>query len=136
MHQGARKFMQFTPVRLSAFVVVLAALILIVLHVNSASRRAEIDAENARSAFATDLESGKLNTPEAFEARCMAPQKVIQVEDGTELEYSVAEIHVTFRNSVPPILESETTDIGMDGKVKSVRVPASPSLVFELLGCR
>jgi len=128
--------MLFTPFRLSALVVVLAALILIVLHVNSSSRRAEIEAENARNAFAADLQNGKLNTPEAFEARCMAPQKVVQTMDGTELQYSFAEIHVTFGPAGPPILESETVDLGSGGRVRSDRIPASPKLVFELLGCR
>jgi len=128
--------MLFTPIRLSALALVLAALILIVLHVNSASRRAEIEAENARNAFAADLQSGKLNTPDAFEARCMTPQRVIETVNGTELEYSFAEIHVTFGRSRSPIIESETIDIGPEGKVKSHRIPASPSLVFELLGCR
>jgi len=128
--------MPITPFRLSACMVVLAALVLFVLHINSASGRPELDAENARIAFAADLQNGKLNTPEAFGARCGAPQKVTHAAGRTELEYTFAEIYVTFGPARPPILESETTDIGSDGRVKSNRIPASPFLVFELLGCK
>jgi hypothetical protein len=127
---------RFTALRFPALGVALAAMVLLALHVNSSSRRAEVEAENARDAFAADLESGRLNSPEAFENRCMTPQKIIQTKDGTELEYSFAEIHVTFRPTVPPILESETVDIDSNGRVKSDRIPASPKLVFELLGCK
>jgi len=99
------------------------------------SRHEEAAASDAKSAFTSDVQSGRLNTLEAFETRCRKAQSVRETAAGTELRYASASLYVTLRRSESPIFETSYVRPAEDGTLESYRAPASPELVFELLGC-
>jgi hypothetical protein len=123
-------------VPVSVLGIIAIVIVVVVIVASTLGKNAAAEAAEARNAFAGDLRNGKINTPSAFQSRCRAPESTRQTEAGTELRYESAEIYVIFAKSGPPVLETESLYSDESGRVKSYRTAASPTLVFDVLGCR
>ena len=121
--------------RYSLLGIVLITVIVFAVIARSSSSHIEHQAADARNLFASDFQGGRLNTPEAFQSRCREADSSKQTDAGKVLYYESADVYVTFPQSGGPILESESLDSDPDGKIKVTRTPASPVLVFDVLGC-
>lgn len=97
-----------------------------------------------KASLLSDLQSGRLNTPAAFESRCGMPGATKVTKAGTELNYDHTGDFVTFgtwsRGGIPvsgePHFQHENTNIDNNGKVETYRFTADPAIVFNDLGCR
>jgi hypothetical protein len=115
---------------------ILLAIIVVAMVATFTTKNAVAEVAEARKSFANDLHAGNLSTPEAFESRCRMADSSRLTDSGMELHYDTVEVYVTFTRSGPPVLESEWADSDSDGKIRTHRIPASPILVFDLLGCK
>lgn len=121
--------------RVSLVGITMLAVLAFVFFAVMTSRHEEAAAAGAKGAFTSDVRSGRLNNREAFEARCTKAQSARETAAGTELRYASASLYVTLRRSESPIFETSYVRPAEDGTLESYRAPASPELVFELLGC-
>jgi hypothetical protein len=112
--------------------IALGALFVIFVLARELDRQRAVTAAATAESFAADWNAGRLNTPEAFEARCGQP---IIVSNGV-LHYpsrSTGDYLVTLGAS--PALELERVEIH-DGRASTHRMPVSAAEVFSAIKCK
>ena len=118
--------------RYSIWAILGVCLVAFFIGANILSRFDASKAFRASNEFAAAVNSGALNTPAAFEARCGMPRWTNHTKDGEELHYLVgsADYYVTLTNAAP-IFESEQ----MSG-MHPYRVKMEPDDAFRRLACK
>lgn len=120
---------------LSVAVIVIGSF-LILSYAMSSHRGAK--AAYAKYSFLSDLQSGQLNTAEAFEARCGQPRSTNSTTAGEELHYDSPRwdinYTVTISGAAPTLKQTNTTI--ENGKAKSYTFTLDPSQLYAVLGCK
>jgi hypothetical protein len=92
--------------------------------------------QSARAALLSDLRSGKLSTPEAFQTRCGPAKFRETTKDGIQLHYSPSDVLVGFPTSGVPVFHVQRAVEGRDGKFHDSNQVVGEDFVFDELGCR
>jgi hypothetical protein len=116
--------------------ILLVCLAAFVIFANILSRHDEAKAAGSRATFAADLDTGQLNTAEAFEARCGQPRWTKQTSAGQELHYrSGGEDYFITLTPSGPRLEAEQLDMS-NGRPQTYRINLDATQLYTALGCK
>jgi zinc-ribbon domain len=114
--------------------ILLVAIAAFVIFAGIMSSHDNAKAADSGTAFAADLQAGKLSSPAAFEARCGHPRWTKTTAAGAELHYAPQDIFVTLASSGPRFEKEQVTI--EDGKASTWRTAMDPAAAAAGLGCK
>lgn len=118
----------FWPVIVTSLAI--CALIMAIGGVVSKSR-----GEAERASLIADLQSGRLSTPEAFQARCGNALSATTKDDETTLSYSYHELLVKLRSGAPVRFFVKHV-VNDNGQARSVETVVSEEFALDHLDCK